>query len=151
MIFHRDTGRLFARLPPCGATLDIVVAAAIGSFAEAAAALPTSSDETRQKALALASLHGRTEIVRMLLDAGVDANRFAPVGGHSHATPLHQAALSGHEEVVRLLVERGARTDIRDIHPGGTPLDWAVYGHRTAIAEYLREVGSPQARNQAGP
>ncbi len=128
----------------CGATLDLVVAAAMGRFADAAAALPTSDDETRQKALALASLHGRTEIVRMLLDAGVDPDRFAPVGGHSHATPLHQAALSGHEEVVRLLVERGARTDIRDIHHGGTSLDWAVYGRRAAIAEYLREVGSPQ-------
>ncbi|MHB8462287.1 MAG: ankyrin repeat domain-containing protein [Vulcanimicrobiaceae bacterium] len=132
----------------CGATHDLVVAAAMGNVVDAAAALPISDDETRQKALALASVHGRTEIVRMLLDAGVDPNRFAPVGGHSHATPLHQAALSGQDDVVRILVERGARTDIRDIHHGGTAFDWAVYGRRDAIAEYLREAESPIVKIQ---
>ena len=51
---------------------------------------------------------GTVEIVRVLLDAGEDPNRFNPVGGHSHSTPLHQAAGNGHLDVVKLLVERGA-------------------------------------------
>jgi len=47
-------------------------------------------------------------------------------GGHSHATPLHQAALAGHESVARLLIERGARLDIEDStitqrRPAGLP------------------------------
>ena len=36
------------------------------------------------------------QIVRMLLDAGEDPNRYNPVGAHSHSTPLHQAAVGGH-------------------------------------------------------
>lgn len=125
-----------------GARHDLVVAAAKGETGNAEAALAWADGETRQRALAMAAQHGRAEIVRLLLDAGEDPNRFAPVGGHSHATPLHQAALAGHEAVVRLLVERGARLDTRDILHGGTPLDWATYGKRTAVAVYLRDRGS---------
>ncbi|HET6275576.1 MAG TPA: ankyrin repeat domain-containing protein [Candidatus Cybelea sp.] len=125
-----------------GARDDLVVAAAKGDVGEAKAALVAADGETRQRALAMAAQQGHAEIVRLLLDAGEDPNRFAPVGGHSHATPLHQAALAGHEEVVRVLVERDARLDIRDILHGGTPLDWAKYGKKTAVAEYLRDRGS---------
>jgi hypothetical protein len=42
-----------------------------------------------------------------------------------------------------LLVERGARLDIRDTVYVGTPLGWADYGGRTAIAEYLRGHDAP--------
>jgi hypothetical protein len=122
-----------------GARVDLVVASACGLVAEAKATLPSADAESRQKALAMAAQHGHTEIVRLLLDAGEDPNRFAPIGGHSHATPLHQAALGGHLAAVRLLVERGARTDVHDILFDGTPLDWANYSKQTAVAEYLRE------------
>jgi hypothetical protein len=44
--------------------------------------------------------------------------------------------------VVRLLVERGARLDIRDTVYDGTPLDWANYGQKTAIAESLASTRS---------
>jgi ankyrin repeat protein len=57
-------------------------------------------------AFTLAASSGHVEIVRLLLDAGEDPNRYNPVGGHSHTMPLHQAAGAGHAEVVRLLVER---------------------------------------------
>jgi hypothetical protein len=50
---------------------------------------------------------------------------------------------AGHEPVVRLLVERGARPDMRDLIYDGTPFDWAVYGQRTEIADYLRDRGRP--------
>jgi hypothetical protein len=122
-----------------GATLDLPVAAATGRLAEARRSLPTASPEERHRALALAAQHGHAGIVRLLLDAGEDPDRYNPVGCHSHSTPLHQAALEGHEEVVRLLVERGARLDVKDILHRGTPLGWAEYAGRTAIAEYLRE------------
>lgn len=82
-------------------------------------------------------------VVNLLLDAGEDPNRYNPDGFHAHSTPLHQAVWSNHAGVVALLVERGARLDIQDTIYRGTPLDWANYGGRTAIAEYLRSRGAP--------
>jgi hypothetical protein len=67
----------------------------------------------------------------------------APDGYHSHSTPLHQAVWSNSANAVRLLVERGARLDIQDTVHRSTPLDWAIYGERTAIADYLRDQGAP--------
>jgi hypothetical protein len=122
-----------------GARVNLPAAAATGRLDEARAALPSAAPEERHFAMAWAAQHGHLEIVRLLLDAGEDPNRYNPQGAHSHSTPLHQAALAGHEGVVRLLVERGARTDIRDIHYQGTPLDWAEHESRNAIVDYLRE------------
>jgi ankyrin repeat protein len=91
--------------------------------------------------LALAAQHGHAEIVRLLLDAGEDPNRYDPIGCHAHSTPLHQAALAGHEGVVRLLVERGSRLDMEDIQFRGTALEWADHAGQTNIPAYLRACG----------
>jgi ankyrin repeat protein len=88
--------------------------------------------------LALASQYGHAEIVKLLLDAGEDPNRFNPVGGHSHSTPLHQAAGNGHLDVVKLLIARGARTDVKDILFGGTPAGWAKHAGEKTVEAYLR-------------
>jgi hypothetical protein len=125
-----------------GAKVDLVVAAATGRYNEAVSLLGDTDAESRQRALALAAQHGRVDVVRLLLDAGVDPDRYAPVGGHSHATPLHQAVAAGQEPVVRLLVERGARLDIRDIHHHATPKDWAVHFGREELASYLESASS---------
>jgi len=121
-----------------GARLDLPVAAALGRVEDFHRLLPAADGEKRHLALALASQFGHAEIVRILLDAGEDPNRYNPPGGHSHSTPLHQAAVAGHEEVVRLLVERGARLDIKDILWHGTPAGWARHGGKVEIEEYLR-------------
>jgi hypothetical protein len=121
-----------------GAKIDLPTAAALGRIDEAQGLITEADDDSRHRALAYASQFGRVEIVRMLLDAGVDPNRFNPVGGHSHSTPLHQAALAGHLDVVRFLVERGARTDIEDILYHSTPLGWAEHGGKADIVEYLQ-------------
>jgi len=131
-----------------GAKLDLPIAAALGRTEDAGRLLPQSSGLDRHLALSLAADHGHVEIVRMLLDTGEDPNRYNPPGGHSHTTPLHQAAGAGHEAVVRLLVERGARLDMKDILWQGTPAGWAEYGGKNEIAAYLRE---EEAKRGQGP
>ena len=121
-----------------GARLDLPVAAALGRSEDARRLLASASREDRHLALTLAASLGHVEIVRLLLDAGEDPNRYNPVGAHAHATPLHQAAWGGHDEVVRLFVERGARLDMKDILWRGTPVDWARHAGRTEIDAYLR-------------
>ena len=121
-----------------GARIDLSIAAALGRIDEAGRLLPNADPEDRHWALALASQFGHLEIVRMLLDAGEEPNRYNPLGGHSQSTPLHQAAVAGHPDVVRLLVERGARSDWKDTLWQATPAEWARHEGRTEIEAYLR-------------
>jgi ankyrin repeat protein len=133
-----------------GAKVDLPVAAALGRTEEARRLLPGATREDRHLALALATQSGHLEMVRLLLDAGENPNRYNPVGGHSHATPLHQAALAGHSELVRLLVDRGARLDWKDILWRGTPADWARHAGKTEIENYLRpKVGSEKKKTSS--
>jgi SAM-dependent methyltransferase len=125
-----------------GASIDLPVAAATGQTAEAQRLLSSAAPEERHRALALASQYGHVEIVRLLLDAGEDRNRYNPPGCHAHTTPVHQAAYSGYEPVVRLFVERGARLDLRDTVYDATPLAWAKHGGQPGIEEYLRARGA---------
>lgn len=120
-----------------GACINLPIAAALGRTNDFNRLLPAAGDRDRHLALALAAQFGRVEIVRMLLDAGEDPNRYNQ-GGHSHSTPLHQAAAAGHAEVVKLLVEHGARLDRKDILWQGTPADWARHESKTEVEKYLR-------------
>jgi Ankyrin repeats (3 copies) len=135
---HGELGALNALIGR-GARIDLPVAAALGRIDDARRVLPDANREDRHLALALAAQFGRVEIVRLLLDAGEDPNRYNPVGGHSHTTPLHAAAGAGHDGVVRLLVERGAPLDLKDILWQATPADWARHAGKTEIEAYLRE------------
>jgi hypothetical protein len=121
-----------------GARVDLPVATALGKIDDARRLLSSASSRDRHWAFALASQFGHHEIVRMLLDAGEDPNRYNPVGCHSHSIPLHQAALAGHMDVVRLLVERHARLDLKDILWQGTATGWARHGGRAEVEESLR-------------
>jgi hypothetical protein len=131
-----------------GGRIDLPVAAALGRGDEFQRLLPAATPEDRHLALALGSQFGQVEIVRVLLDTGEDANRYNPVGGHSHATPLHQAAGFGHEAVVRLLVERGARLDLKDVLWHATPSEWAQHEGKSKIEEYLRAAESSRGAKQ---
>jgi Ankyrin repeats (3 copies) len=121
-----------------GAEISLIVAAALGRIDNARGLIERSDAEERHRALALAAQFGHAEVVRLLLDAGQDPNRYNPVGFHSHSTPLHQAAAGAHDETVRLLVERGARLDTKDILWLATPAGWARHEGRKEIEEYLR-------------
>jgi ankyrin repeat protein len=120
-----------------GARMDLAVAAALGRVREFEHLVGTASADERQVAFALAAQFGHSAMVRALLDAGVDLDRYI-VGGHSHSTPLHQAAAAGHLEIVKMLVERGARLDLKDVLWQGTPEDWAAHEGRVEVEKYLR-------------
>lgn len=126
-----------------GARVSLEVAAGLGRTEEAQRLLPDASQEERHRALCLSAMFGRTEILRMLLEAGEDPNRYSPPGLHSHSVPLHQAVCGGHLQAVHVLVEHGARLDIRDILFDGTPLAWAYHCKQPEIEEYLRSIGAP--------
>lgn len=122
-----------------GAHVDLTVATALGRADDTRRMLPAADASERHLALAFASLKGNIEIVRLLLDAGEDPNRYNPPGSHAHSTPLHQAALNGHEELVRLLMERGANPHVKDLIWQGTPADWARHEGRTELEAFLRK------------
>jgi len=74
--------------------------------------IPETSDpeEIMAEAFVHACQHGRTEVVRWLLDLGVSAD-VAPYLGR---TGLHWAIQHRQLEVVRMLLERGADPSLRD-------------------------------------
>lgn len=113
-------------------------AAALGRIDVVTRLLPLASSAERHRALALAAQHGRTDVVRVLLDAGEDPDRYNPEGYHAHATPLHQSIANGRFETAKLLIERGARIDIKDRIYQSTAMGWAEYCNQPAIAELIR-------------
>lgn len=136
---YHETALALARR---GAAPDTLAAAAgLGLVDEARRLLPRADEKERHVAVALAAQHGQIEILKMLLDAGEDPNRYNPDGWHSHSTPLHQAIASDQPDAVQLLVERGARPDIKDLVYSGTALAWADYCERPSIAQWLRARG----------
>ena len=122
-----------------GARIDLPIAAALARIEDAHDLLPAADPEDRHWAMALAAQFGSVAIMRMLLDAGEDPNRYNPVGGHSHSTPLHQAALAGHRDVAHLLVERGASLDLKDTMWHSTPAGWAEHAGNKEVEIFLRQ------------
>jgi hypothetical protein len=126
-----------------GADMNLIAASSLGRVEDVRRLARAADDDERRVALALAAQHGRTQAVRALLEAGADAVSFTPPPGHSHATPLHQAALTGQEEIAQLLLAHGARLDVRDILYNGTPADWAEYNGFRELAAQLRSAMEP--------
>jgi ankyrin repeat protein len=117
-------------------------AAGLGRIEELRQRVATADALDRHLALSFAANLGRSECMRVLLDAGESPDRYNPEGAHAHATPLHQAALGGHLETVRLLLERGARLDLRDRIYQATPLDWARHAGRPDVETLLLARGA---------
>lgn len=80
---------------------------------------PPRSPEPMALALVTAATHGRDEVVRWLLDVGVDPSASVSLG----QTALHFAAYAGHPRVVEVLLAAGARADARERQFDRTPSD----------------------------
>jgi uncharacterized damage-inducible protein DinB len=85
--------------------------------------------------LALAADYSRWDLVASFVDAGISPN----TGGH---TPLHRAAIVGALDLVELLVDHGADVNARDPQFDATPLQWAQFTERVAVAEWLTAHGA---------
>ncbi|MFN0054405.1 MAG: ankyrin repeat domain-containing protein [Planctomycetales bacterium] len=140
---YHDTAQMLARR--AAPLISLEAAAGLGQLEVAERLLAAADGRSRHIAMALAAQHGHTALVRLLLDAGEDPNRFNPPGFHPHSTPLHQAVLSNHSDVVQLLVARGARRDVRDSIYDGTPFDWAVHSGHVNLAPFLRDQGDTES------
>lgn len=85
-------------------------------------------------------MEDRTEIVRLLINAGTDIHQKTIKGAETLCfmrdaflkgeTPLHRAAAFGNENIINLLLEAGADPSCKDAN-GDTPLSWGSW--------YLRE------------
>jgi len=144
---HGELGALEALILR-GTAIDLPLAAALGRLGEFEKLLPDADPQERHLALALAVQYGHVEIVRSLLDAGEDPNRFNPVGGHSHGTPLHHAAGAGNEALVRLLLVRGAGRDVKDVLWHATPAEWAEHEGKGEVARLLRGGATANPENR---
>ena len=87
----------------------------------------------RYSSLHVSSYWGLVNIVKILLDKGLDVNIQDSYG----ATPLQVAARNGHEPVVRLLLENEADISTEN-KKGETALYWAARnGHKTIVGLLL--------------
>lgn len=125
-----------------GAPIDLEEAIALGRV-DAVKAYFDSKGKLRRGAsraqLKAGFLHacgcGRTEMVRFLLDRGVDVR----VASRHGETGLHWAAYAAHPDVAKILLQRGAAVNAVESAYGGTPLGWALYGWGERNARRNRE------------
>jgi ankyrin repeat protein len=132
------------------------------------------------EAMETATLRGRTEIARLLIDNGFDINQPTRTGStylndaalkgqgkmvalllakgarleardENGDSPLHDAALGGSPEVITLLLDHGAAIDVPDRESGATPLMIAAsLGRAGAVAVLLQRGANPLLRDRAG-
>ncbi|MGW4517489.1 ankyrin repeat domain-containing protein [Streptomyces sp. NPDC004393] len=115
-------------------------------------------DEKDYVVLVEAAAEGRTESVRLMLDAGFPIETRGDDGG----TALHAASYAGSASTVQFLLERGADLESRDTTWDSTPIDWVKVGsgHHpdhcpdpdwVATARILIEAGASLAELNLGP
>jgi ankyrin repeat protein len=75
--------------------------------------------------------NNRVDVMQLFIGLGADVN------AGTQASALHRAAFAGHLDMVKLLVSAGADIHSRDLHFAGTPMQWALTGGASEVADYL--------------
>jgi hypothetical protein len=133
---------------------DLIRAAERGDIETVERLLSLGNQETLLKsagseALQAAAGNGQSEIVNVLLNAGVPAN------GSGDKSALLSATTDGNLKIVRLLLERGADVNART-GQGKNELDdsalmlAALHGHRDVVEELLAKGAKINDRNSLG-
>lgn len=99
--------------------------------------VPDEADRFSSLPLHLAAQGGDLEIVKVLLDAGVDVD----CGDSDESTPLHVAAMNRHQDVVTLLLKHGADVNKRDRN-GAYALSFAASGGDESIVRQILDAGA---------
>jgi len=100
--------------------------------------LPDAKNAEGQTPMHSAASAGSIEVVKFLLDLGVDIDEPNDAG----VTPLSYAADNGHEAVVKLLLETGkVNVNSKDSEYGRTPLLWAAIRGHQVVVKLLLETG----------
>jgi uncharacterized protein len=86
--------------------------------------------------LHVACIEGQIEIVKLLVQLGLDINIEA---GTFNAGAINRAASEGHYDIVRYLLTCGAKMDISE--PDRNPLFAAIYGGHKDIVKLLLDSG----------
>jgi ankyrin repeat protein len=127
-----------------GAVMDLEEAAGVGRldlvksfFDEDGQLKAVATREQMESGFLYACGYGRDEIVRFLLDKGVNPGWCDKSG----ETGLHWASYGPHVAVVRLLLQYGAPVNQRDKRFQSTPLDWALHAWATGYDAEERERG----------
>lgn len=112
-----------------GAVMNLEGAAGLGRldvvrtfFDDDGALTREATSEQLESGFLYACGYGHTDIVRFLLERGVEPD----VRTRSGETGLHWASFGPHPGVAQLLLERSATVDRRDNRFEATPLDWAL-------------------------
>jgi ankyrin repeat protein len=178
-----DAGAGLAQKDRSGQTpLDLALAYKNGPTVAALLRLGSRPDNSAAagEAMEMATVRGRTEIARLLIDNGFDLNQPTRAGstylndaalkgqgkmvalllakgarldarGENGDSPLHDAALGGSPEVITLLLDHGAAIDVPDRESGATPLMIAAsLGRAGAVAVLLQRGANPLLRDHAG-
>ncbi|GAB1291945.1 Ankyrin repeat domain-containing protein 27 [Apodemus speciosus] len=96
--------------------------------------------------LHMAALHGRTDLVPLLLKHGA----YSGARNASQAVPLHLACQQGHFQVAKCLLDSNAKPNQKDLS-GNTPLICAcAAGHHEVAALLLQHGASINACNNKG-
>lgn len=126
-----------------GARLDLDGAAGLGRldlvagfFRPDGTLTPAATVAQLRSGMWWACEHGRTEVVRFLLDQEALARLPDAANGQ---TFLHAAALGGRSAIVQLLLERGVAVDTVETVFSGTPLHWALHGWSNTRPEAARD------------
>jgi len=124
-----------------GDELTLAIAVGLERTADVNHLAASATNDEKLTALATAAFYGKANMVKRLLEMGVNPNGLPKgnSGFHSHATPLHQAVSSGSLACVRLLVEAGASLSATDKVYNGTPLGWADHMQSDASNDELKK------------